>query len=170
MADKLGLDFALIHRKHTKGTAKESEDRMELLVGNVKGKTAILVDDMIDTGTTISLATVLLKEAGADKIYVIASHGTASFSWNCFVPDHKGPLPITTKQFALYLGVFSETNVESLIALPIEKLVVTNTIPQAKNQQRGQGRIDVLDVSPTLAESIRRSHNGESINILFDHA
>lgn len=75
MADKLGLDFALIHRKHKKGTENNSEDRMELLVGNVKGKTAILVDDMIDTGTTISLATVLLKDAGADKIYVIASHG-----------------------------------------------------------------------------------------------
>lgn len=75
MADKLGLDFALIHRKRKGGNQTPTEDRMELLVGNVKGKTAILVDDMIDTGTTISLATVLLKEAGAEKIFVLVSHG-----------------------------------------------------------------------------------------------
>jgi ribose-phosphate pyrophosphokinase len=48
---------------------------MELLVGNVKGKTVILVDDMIDTGLTVILATKLLKDAGAAKIYVLASHG-----------------------------------------------------------------------------------------------
>lgn len=80
MADKLGLDFALIHRKHVEKVnpnpdESESEDRMELLVGNVKGKTVILIDDMIDTGRTITLATKVLKDAGADKIYVIASHG-----------------------------------------------------------------------------------------------
>lgn len=76
IADKLGLDFALIHRKRANGAdEKDPEDRMELLVGNVKGKTAILLDDMIDTGRTITLATRLLKEAGADKIFVIASHG-----------------------------------------------------------------------------------------------
>lgn len=76
IADKLGLDFALIHRKRTNGRdEKDPEERMELLVGNVKGKTAILVDDMIDTGRTIALATKLLKEAGCEKIFVLASHG-----------------------------------------------------------------------------------------------
>lgn len=77
IADKLGLDFALIHRKRTNGpNEKDPEERMELLVGNVKGKTVILVDDMIDTGLTVTLATKLLKDAGAAKIYVLASHGT----------------------------------------------------------------------------------------------
>ncbi|KAF8328829.1 phosphoribosyltransferase-like protein [Cantharellus anzutake] len=65
MADKLGLDFALIHRKR---------ESMELLVGNVKGKTCILVDDMIDTGVTLALATNLLSEAGAEKIVILVSH------------------------------------------------------------------------------------------------
>lgn len=79
IADKLGLDFALIHRKRTNvQNEQSSEERMELLVGNVKGKTAILVDDMIDTGLTITLATKLLKEAGSEKIYVLASHGKSS--------------------------------------------------------------------------------------------
>lgn len=86
IADKLGLDFALIHRKHVgkqapKPDESDTEERMELLVGNVRGKTAILVDDMIDTGRTITLATGLLKEAGAEKIYVIASHGRFHLSF-----------------------------------------------------------------------------------------
>ncbi|KAF8319440.1 phosphoribosyl pyrophosphokinase [Clavulina sp. PMI_390] len=139
IADKLGLDFALIHRKRTNGQdEKDPEERMELLVGNVKGKTAILVDDMIDTGHTITLATRLLKEAGSDRIYVLASH-----------------------------GIFIESQVESLMALPIEKLVVTNSVPQTKHAAIANGKLDIMDVSPLLAESIRRSHNGESFNILF---
>lgn len=47
---------------------------MELLVGDVRGKVAILVDDMIDTGVTLSLATKALKDNGAATIYVLVSH------------------------------------------------------------------------------------------------
>lgn len=54
-----------------------------------------------------------------------------------------------------------------LVALPIEKLVVTNSVPQSAHVKSSQGKLDILDVSPLLAESIRRSHNGESFNILF---
>jgi ribose-phosphate pyrophosphokinase len=124
MADKLGLDFALIHRKRKSryrdrgsndsqsqsrsGSTNQSrrqspdfrvqlsslqmngiepdgsvrgepsdEDGMELLVGNVKDKTVVLVDDMIDTGVTVSLATRLLKDAGAARIFLLASHGSS---------------------------------------------------------------------------------------------
>jgi ribose-phosphate pyrophosphokinase len=157
MADKLGLDFALIHRKRVRPNVNESEERMELLVGNVKGKTAILVDDMIDTGTTISLASNLLKEAGAEKIYVLISHGNPTIVF------------VTRSHLITCVpGIFSESEVDKLLALPIENFVITNTIPQAANEKRANGRISILDVSPTLAESIRRSHNGESINILFE--
>ena len=70
---------------------------MELLVGNVKGKTVILVDDMIDTGLTVTLAINLLKEAGAAKIYVLASHGMSillisSDGISSFVPIHQASL------------------------------------------------------------------------------
>jgi ribose-phosphate pyrophosphokinase len=50
---------------------------MELLVGDVKDKVAILIDDMIDTGRTVSLASQTLKEYGAAKVYIIVSHGTS---------------------------------------------------------------------------------------------
>ncbi|QRV86823.1 ribose-phosphate pyrophosphokinase [Ceratobasidium sp. AG-Ba] len=183
IADKLGTEFALIHRQRTNtsthvsgtngvngtnginghhgangytngyvnGDANESDagstnghvqdgsERMELLVGDVKDKIAILVDDMIDTGRTVCLAARLLKENGAKAIYVIVSH-----------------------------GLFAEANLKQLAALPIERLVVTNTIPQTANAALCEGKLQVLDVSPVLAESIRRTHNGESISLLFE--
>jgi len=185
MADKLGLDFALIHRKRKSryrdqgsrdsqsqsrsGSTNQSrrqspdfriqlsslqmngiepdapvrgepsdEDGMELLVGNVKDKTVVLVDDMIDTGVTVSLATRLLKDAGAARIFLLASH-----------------------------GLFADTNIPYLMSLPIERLVVTNTIPQLANQAASDNKLVILDVSAILSESIRRSHNGESFGILF---
>ena len=179
IADRLGTEFALIHRQRTtnsessangvnghhdgvsgingfvngsvngaidgvvsastNGHVQDGSERMELLVGDVKDKVAILVDDMIDTGRTVCLAARLLKENGAKAIYVIVSH-----------------------------GLFAEANLKQLAALPIERLVVTNTIPQTANVAICEGKLQVLDVSPVLAESIRRTHNGESISLLFE--
>lgn len=65
------------------------------------------------------------------------------------------------------LGIFAEEEVERLVNLPIEKLVVTNSVPQTSKIPASNGKLDILDISPLLAESIRRSHNGESFNILF---
>ncbi|ELU43753.1 eukaryotic translation initiation factor 2A [Rhizoctonia solani AG-1 IA] len=177
IADRLGTEFALIHRQKaggetqngatgshlangvngfvngltngaiegvtvngsSNGHVSDGSERMQLLVGDVKDKIAILVDDMIDTGRTVSLAARLLKEAGAKEIYVIVSH-----------------------------GLFAEANLKQLATLPIERLVVTNTIPQTANEAVCEGKLQVLDVSPVLAESIRRTHNGESISLLFE--
>lgn len=131
---------------------------MELLVGNVKGKTAILVDDMIDTGHTVSLASNMLKGAGAEKIYVIASHGALNFMFPPFCWVY-----LT----CMFIGLFAETNIPYLTSLPIERLIVTNSIPQSSNRAASNNRLEILDVSATISESIRRSHNGESFSILF---
>jgi ribose-phosphate pyrophosphokinase len=59
----------------------EDEDRvetMELLVGDVRGRVAILVDDMIDTGHTVRLAAQVLRENGASEVYALISHGKLS--------------------------------------------------------------------------------------------
>jgi ribose-phosphate pyrophosphokinase len=53
-------------------------EKMELLVGDVRGKVAILVDDMIDTGHTVRLAAGVLKDAGAKEVYALISHGRSS--------------------------------------------------------------------------------------------
>lgn len=66
-----------------------------------------------------------------------------------------------------HAGIFAEVEIHKLLSLPIEKLVVTNSVPQTKNAESSDGRLDIIDISPILAESVRRSHNGESFNILF---
>ena len=66
--------------------------------------------------------------------------------------------------------MFADTNIPYLMSLPIERLVVTNTIPQLSNQAASDDKLVILDVSAILAESIRRSHNGESFGILFGEA
>ncbi|KAF7362332.1 hypothetical protein MVEN_00579800 [Mycena venus] len=136
IADKLGVEFALIHRQRDR-KHENAPERMELLVGDVKDKVAILVDDMIDTGNTLTLAVNTLHEKGAKAIYVLISH-----------------------------GLLSETNLSLIDQLPIVELVVTNTIPQTKHSALCS-KLVTIDISPTIAESIRRTHNGESISLLF---
>ncbi|KAJ7188794.1 phosphoribosyltransferase-like protein [Mycena filopes] len=136
IADKLGVEFALIHRQRDR-KRQNAPERMEILVGDVKDKVAILVDDMIDTGSTLTLAANTLHEKGAKAVYVLISH-----------------------------GLLSEANLSLVDQLPIVELVVTNTIPQTKHQDLCS-KLVTIDVSPTIAESIRRTHNGESISLLF---
>lgn len=122
------------------GPADEDErpDNMELLVGDVKGKTAILIDDMIDTGHTVKLAAEVLKEAGAKDIYVLICH-----------------------------GLLSDVTMKTLRDLPIKKLIVTNSIDQTARVEATEGKVETIDIAPLIAESIRRTHNGESISALF---
>ena len=101
LADQLNLDFALINRKRRRdlsasmtlptvpptpagsdsGSHPDSDeeasatDKMELLVGDVHGRVAILIDDMIDTGHTVGLAAGVLKDSGAKQVYALISHG-----------------------------------------------------------------------------------------------
>ncbi|KAF9533668.1 phosphoribosyl pyrophosphokinase [Crepidotus variabilis] len=136
IADKLGIEFALIHRKR-KGKSLSAPEAMEILVGDVRDKVCILVDDMIDTGSTLTLAARTLREKGAKAIYALISH-----------------------------GLLSEANMSLIQELPIERLVVTNTIPQSQRQTICS-KLLTIDISPMIAESIRRTHNGESISLLF---
>ncbi|RDB19373.1 Ribose-phosphate pyrophosphokinase 2 [Hypsizygus marmoreus] len=136
IADKLGVEFALIHRGRD-GRSESAPERMDILVGDVTDKVAILVDDMIDTGKTLTLAARTLNDKGAKTVHALISH-----------------------------GLLSETNMSLIEALPIEQLVVTNTIPQTQHAD-GCKKLVTIDISPTIAESIRRTHNGESISLLF---
>ncbi|WWD09179.1 hypothetical protein V865_007301 [Kwoniella europaea PYCC6329] len=163
LADHLNLDFALINRKRKRdmaasmtlptvpptptgsdsGSTSEDNDsyfveKMELLVGNVRGKVAILLDDMIDTGHTVRLAADVLRENGAKEVYALISH-----------------------------GLLSDTTMENLRDLPVKKLIVTNSIDQTDRIKATNDKIDIIDIAPVIAESIRRTHNGESISALF---
>ncbi|KAM0750168.1 phosphoribosyl pyrophosphokinase [Meredithblackwellia eburnea MCA 4105] len=138
IADRLDCDFALINRNRSKGDAPGFEGRMEILVGDVKDKTVILIDDMCDTGGTIRLATDALVQKGAKTVYAVVSH-----------------------------GILSGDSMTMLSRLPIEKIVVSNTICQTEHVRQAPNKLEIMDISPVLAESIRRIHNGESVSMMF---
>ncbi|RLV90822.1 Ribose-phosphate pyrophosphokinase 1 [Spathaspora sp. JA1] len=119
-----------------------TQEKLITLVGDVKDKVAIILDDMIDKPTSfISAAEHLRLNCGASAVYVIATHGV--FNDQCL-----------------------ETLTESKC---IDKIVVTNTYPIGSEcMEKFQDKLTVIDVSPIFAECIRRDHFGESISVLFD--
>jgi ribose-phosphate pyrophosphokinase len=133
MADRLGVDFALFHKERKKA----NEVSRMVLVGHVKDKTAILVDDMADTCGTLCLAAQHLADAGVSKSYAIVTH-----------------------------GILSGRALETIEESALEKLIVTNTLPQQENQAKCR-KIEVIDIGMVLGEVIRRSHYGESVSKLF---
>ncbi|KAG0296635.1 hypothetical protein BGZ96_008934 [Linnemannia gamsii] len=136
IADRLDLDFALIHKERKKA----NEVSRMVLVGDVKGKIAILVDDMADTCGTLGLAAKTLAENGAIKVYAIVTH-----------------------------GILCGKAVQVINDSVLTKVVVTNTVPH-EDKKKVCPKLDTIDISGTLAEAIRRTHNGESVSFLFNNA
>ncbi|CAO2586128.1 Ribose-phosphate pyrophosphokinase 1 [Lemmus lemmus] len=135
IADHLNVDFALIHKERKRAN---EVDRM-VLVGDVKDRVAILVDDMGDTCGTICHAADKLLSAGATRVYAILTH-----------------------------GIFSGPAIARINGACFEAVVVTNTIPQ-EDKMKECTKIQVIDISMILAEAIRRTHNGESVSYLFSN-
>jgi ribose-phosphate pyrophosphokinase len=107
------------------------------VVGDVDGKTAVILDDMVDTAGTLTQAALALKECGASEIHACSAHAVLS-----------GPA------------------VERISDSEIQSLVVTDTIPMG-DKAKGCDKIRVLSVSKLLAEAIQRCHTGSSVSSLF---
>uniref|UniRef100_A0A7N8XLG8 Phosphoribosyl pyrophosphate synthase-associated protein 1-like n=1 Tax=Mastacembelus armatus TaxID=205130 RepID=A0A7N8XLG8_9TELE len=107
------------------------------VVGDVGGRIAIIVDDIVDDVEDFVAAAEILKERGAYKIYIMATHGLLS-----------AEAPRLIEESA------------------IDEVVVTNTVPH-EVQKLQCPKIKTVDVSMILAEAIRRIHNGESMAYLF---
>ncbi len=107
------------------------------IIGEVEGKVAILIDDLIDTAGTITKAAELLKSKGAAKIFACATHGVLS-----------GPA------------------YERIEASPIEELIITNSIPLAPMWIQSK-KMKQVSVAPFIAEAIRRIHTNGSVSGLF---
>ncbi|XP_055323922.1 ribose-phosphate pyrophosphokinase 1 isoform X1 [Sitodiplosis mosellana] len=135
IADRLNVEFALIHKERKKA----NEVASMVLVGDVKDRVAILVDDMADTCGTICHAAEKLMEAGATRVYAILTH-----------------------------GIFSGPAISRINNACFEAVVVTNTIPQ-DGHMRDCPKIQCIDVSMMFAEAVRRTHNGESVSYLFSN-
>lgn len=108
------------------------------LIGDVKDKTAIIVDDMIDTAGTLTQAVDSLYKNGAKRVFAVATH-----------PVLSGPA------------------INRLKESRIEKLWVTDTIPLSE-QAAASGKIEVVSVAPLLGEAIKRIHGNDSVSSLFD--
>lgn len=110
-----------------------------MLVGNVRDRVCIIVDDIADTANTITRAARLLKREGATAVYALLTH-----------------------------GVFSGDAIARVNASDLDRVIVTNTVPQSIHR-RACPKLEVLDVAPLFSEVIRRSHHGESLSVLFQY-
>jgi ribose-phosphate pyrophosphokinase len=97
-SSSFGADMAIIHK--TRSTSKHNSVEAKQLIGDVKGRTCVIVDDMTDTSGTFCAAADMLKEKGAKAVYGLATH-----------------------------GIFSGKALELIEASAFEKVVVTNTVP-----------------------------------------
>ncbi|KAI1815341.1 phosphoribosyltransferase-like protein [Poronia punctata] len=117
-------------------------EHMITLVGNVKDRPVLIVDDMIDkAGSWIAAAETVVKRGGAKKVYCMATH-----------------------------GVFGADCLEQLQACDcIDQIIVTNSFPIEERRAKNCSKLIILDLSFLLSEAIRRNHYGESISPLFQH-
>ena len=107
------------------------------VIGNVNGKTCIIVDDIIDSGGTIVNAAKALKDRGAKEVYVYITH-----------------------------GVLSGEAVEKIKKSVIKKLVITDTIDNNERLKKAKN-IEVLTISNLMGEAIKRISNSTSVSDLF---
>jgi len=129
----LNVGLAIVDKRRP----KPGQSQVMNVIGDVKGKTCIIVDDIIDSGGTIVNAAKALKQRGAKDVYVYISH-----------------------------GVLSGDAVKSIKNSPIKKLVITDTINN-ENKVRSVKNIEILSISNLMGEAIRRISNSTSVSFLF---
>lgn len=133
VAKRLNTELAIIDKRRPEANKSEVMN----IIGDVSGRTCVLVDDMVDTAGTLCAAASALKEKGAIKVVAYCTH-----------------------------PILSGRALENVPNSQLDELVVTNTIPLSPAAQ-ALGRIRQLDMSPLLAESVRRISNAESISAMF---
>jgi len=124
------LPGAFVEKRRSGGTVSG-----EAVIGEVAGRTVLLIDDMISRGTTLARAAEACRKAGARAVLAAAAHGA-------FVPDASG----------------------LLAAAPLDRIAVLDHIPPfALERSLVDAKLDVLDASGFVAEAIRRMHEGGSL-------
>jgi ribose-phosphate pyrophosphokinase len=133
LAKRIEADLAIIDKRRPKPNVAKVMN----IIGDVAGRTCLIMDDMVDTANTLCEAAAALKEKGAAKVVAYCTH-----------PVLSGPA------------------LERIQASNLDELVVTDTIP-LREEVRATGRVRQLSVAGLLAESIRRIHQEESVSTLF---
>lgn len=133
MAEMLECPIAIVDKRRPAPNQSEVMN----VIGDVKDKNCIILDDMIDTAGSITNAANAIKKLGAKNVYVAVTHGVLS-----------GPA------------------IERLENSVIEEVIILNTIPLTDEKKKST-KIKTLSVAPIFAESIRRIHNNEPLSVMF---
>jgi len=130
---RLGASLAIVDKRRERANVSD----VMHLIGDVKDRDCIIVDDIIDTAGTLTNAARAVMDRGAKRVVACASH-----------------------------GVFSGPAVERLEASLLEEIVVTNSIPLS-DEAKACKKIRQLSIARLLGEAIRRIHNSDSVSSLF---
>lgn len=133
-AKRIDSTLAIIDKRRS----GPNEAKAMHLIGDVAGKTAVIVDDMIDTAGTLTQGVDSLLKNGAKQVFAVATH-----------PVLSGPA------------------ITRILESKLEKVFVTDTIPLSEAAVKS-GKFKVISVAPVLSEAIRRIHDHDSVSSLFD--
>ncbi len=143
--DAGGVERARVFSQHIKAGLAIADKRREQanvaeimhIIGDVEGKNAIIVDDIVDTAGTMKETIKALKKNGAKKVFAVCTH-----------------------------GILSGKAIERLQSAPLEKIFISDTVPLAEEKAKCD-KIEVLSVSKLFAEAISSIHNETSVSKLF---
>ena len=130
---RLGASLAIVDKRRERANVSE----VMHVIGDVKGRDCIIVDDLIDTAGTLCNAARAVMERGAKRVVAVATHGVLS-----------GPA------------------VQRIQDSPLEEVVVTNSIPLS-DEALASKKIKTVSIARLLGEAIRRIHNSDSVSSLF---
>lgn len=136
-AADMDMPIAFIEKRRTGNDAKAEA---LTLIGDVKNRDVIIVDDEVDTGGSIAQAVEIVKQKGARDVYLVFVH-----------------------------AILSRDGAERLASLPIKQIITTDTSPlSSEKMKRLEGRITVLSVASLLGEVIKRAYEGRSVGEMFN--
>jgi ribose-phosphate pyrophosphokinase len=136
-AADLNTPIAFIEKRRT---GNDANAEALTLIGDVKDRDVIIVDDEVDTGGSIAQAVNIVKQNGARDIYLSFIH-----------------------------AILSNEGAQRLAALPIKQIITTDTVPiQPEKMKHLKDKITVLSVAPMIGEVIRRAHEGRSVGEMFN--
>ena len=132
-AKRLSASLAIIDKRRVEANVVEEMN----IIGEVEGEVAVLLDDMVDTAGTLTMAAEALERAGASKIFACCAH-----------------------------PILSGSAIKKISDSPLQELVVSNSVPLTPESQECK-KIKVLSVANLIGEAIRRTHQERSVSSLF---
>ncbi len=132
-AKRLGVNLAIIDKRREAANVSEVMN----IVGDVKDRTCVIVDDIVDTAGTLAESAIALEREGAEAVAAVITH-----------PVLSGPA------------------IKRILESPLHEMVVTDSIPLSPDA-RDCDKLHVVSIAPLLSEAIRRINNEESVSSLF---